>query len=167
MVRHSIRSSNWPLSVPCVVWPSLRDGLFDSWMWKMHFCRVFLLRWSTWNNLQGSLIPLIPIMYASLPQYLWPQTGSTGLVFSPQKLSSHNGFCGLQSDTSLFLRWVGTDFLLVLIYVDDIITGNDSRALNPLVQELGREFSLKDLSPLHYFLGVECHRTPWGLFLSQ
>ena len=29
-------------------------------------------------------------------QYLWPQIGSTGLIFSPQQLSSHNGFCGLQ-----------------------------------------------------------------------
>ena len=61
-----------------------------------------------------------------------------------------------------------TDLLLVLIYVDDIIiTGNDSRAVTRLIQELGREFSLKDLGPLHYFLGVECHRTPSGLFLSQ
>ena len=28
-------------------------------------------------------------------QYLWPQTGSTGLVFSLQQLSSHNGLCGI------------------------------------------------------------------------
>ena len=50
---------------------------------------------------------------------------------------------------------------------DIIITGNDSRAVTRLIQELDREFSLKDLGPLHYFLGVECHRTPSGLFLSQ
>ena len=76
------------------------------------------------------------------------------------------GSVGSKSDTYLFLRRVETD-LLVLIYVDDIITGNDSRAFTRLIQELSREFSLKDLSPLHYFLGVECHRTPSGLFLSQ
>ena len=50
---------------------------------------------------------------------------------------------------------------------DIIITGNDSWAVTRLIQELGREFSLKDLGPLHYFLGMECHRTPSGLFLSQ
>ena len=73
-----------------------------------------------------------------------------------------------KSETSLFLRRVGTDLLLILIYVDDIIiTGNDSRAVTRLIQELGREFSLKDLGPLYYFLGMECHRTPLGLFLSQ
>ena len=75
---------------------------------------------------------------------------------------------GSKSDTSLFLRRVGIDLLLVLIYVDDIIiTGNDSRAVTRLIQELGWKFSLKDLGPLHYFFGVEYHRTPSGLFLSQ
>ena len=57
------------------------------------------------------------------------------------------GFVASKSDTSLFLQWVRTDLLLVLIYVNDIIiTGNDSRAVIHLIQELGREFSLKDLS---------------------
>ena len=47
-------------------------------------------------------------------------------------------FVGSKSDMSLFLRWVGTDLLLILIYVDDIIiTGNDSRAITRLIQELG------------------------------
>ena len=50
---------------------------------------------------------------------------------------------------------------------DIIITGNELWAVTHLIQELGREFSLKDLGPLYYFLGVECHRTPSGLFLSQ
>ena len=78
------------------------------------------------------------------------------------------GFVGSKSDTSLFLRRLGTDLLLVLIYVDDIIiTGNNSRSVTRLIQELGREFSLKIFSPLHYFSGMEYHRTPSGLFLSQ
>jgi len=78
------------------------------------------------------------------------------------------GFVGSKSDTFLFLRRVGTDFLLILIYVDDIIiTSNDSWPVTRLIHKLGQEFSLKDLDPLHYFLGVECHRTPSGLLLSQ
>jgi len=78
------------------------------------------------------------------------------------------GFVGSKSGTFLFLRRVRTDLLLVLIYVDDIIiTCNDSWAVTRLIPELGREFSLKDLGSLHYFLGVECHRTPSGLFLPQ
>ena len=78
------------------------------------------------------------------------------------------GFVGSKFDTSLFLRRVRTDLLLVLIYVDGIIiTDNYPLAVTHLIQELGWEFSLKDPSPLHYFLGVECHRTPLDLFLSQ
>jgi len=78
------------------------------------------------------------------------------------------GFVGSKFDTSLFLRRVRTDLLLVLIYVDDIIvTRNDSRAVTRLILELGREFSLKDLGALYYFFGIECHRTPSSLFLSQ
>jgi len=74
------------------------------------------------------------------------------------------GFVDSKSDTSLFLRWVGT----VLIYMDDIIIiSNESRAVTRLIHELGREFLLKDLGPLHYFLGVKCHHTPSCLFLSQ
>jgi len=77
-------------------------------------------------------------------------------------------FVGSKSDTSLFLRWVRTNLLLVLIYVDDIIiTGNDLRAVTHLIEELGREFLLRDLDPMYYFLGMECHRTPSDLFLSQ
>jgi len=75
---------------------------------------------------------------------------------------------GSKSDRCHFLRRVVINLLLVLIYVDYIIiTGNDSRAVTRLIHELGREFSLKYLGPLHYFLGVECHRTPSGLFLPQ
>ena len=49
---------------------------------------------------------------------------------------------------------------------DIIITGNDSRAVTRLIVELSQEFSLKGLGPCT-ISGVECHRTPSGLFLSQ
>ncbi|CAL8168757.1 unnamed protein product [Prunus armeniaca] len=36
-----------------------------------------------------------------------------------------------------------------------------------LLEELGSQFTIKDLGALHYFLGIEVHRTSSGLFLSQ
>jgi hypothetical protein len=36
-----------------------------------------------------------------------------------------------------------------------------------LLRDLGGDFALKDLGPLHYFLSIEVHRTPNGLCLSQ
>lgn len=48
-----------------------------------------------------------------------------------------------------------------------IITGNNAEKLKQFVTKLHQMFSLKDLGPLHYFLGVEVHRDETGMFLSQ
>jgi len=56
----------------------------------------------------------------------------------------------------------------VLVYVDDLIlTGNNTTFLQHVVTSLGETFSLKDLTDLHYFLGVEVIPVQQGLFLSQ
>jgi len=71
-------------------------------------------------------------------------------------------FVGSKSDTSLRI-----DLLLVLIYMADIIiTGNDSQAVTRLILELGREFSLKDLGPLHYSWAWSVTVHPQSLSLS-
>ncbi|KAL8142900.1 LOW QUALITY PROTEIN: hypothetical protein V2J09_015932 [Rumex salicifolius] len=58
--------------------------------------------------------------------------------------------------------------LYLLIYVDDIIvTYSSLDALMTLIARLSPHFSLKDLGPLNYFLGVEVLPTIDGIFLSQ
>ena len=58
--------------------------------------------------------------------------------------------------------------MFLLVYVDDIIiTGSNEDELQHLIKLLNQEFSLKDLGPLSYFLGVEVHKTSSGLHLSQ
>lgn len=60
------------------------------------------------------------------------------------------------SDISMFIYHVGEIHLILLVYVEDIVlTGNSSSAVDDLVITLGREFSLKDLGPLHFFLGID------------
>jgi Reverse transcriptase (RNA-dependent DNA polymerase) len=55
-----------------------------------------------------------------------------------------------------------------LVYVDDIIiTGNNSAAINSLLNTLNSNFSIKDLGDLHYFLGIEVHYVQGGIHLSQ
>jgi histone deacetylase 1/2 len=55
----------------------------------------------------------------------------------------------------------------MLVYVDDfVLTGNDSSFVKSLIQQLSDQFSLKDMGPLNYFLGVEVVSTYAGLFLS-
>lgn len=68
----------------------------------------------------------------------------------------------------MFVRHQGTHILILLLYVDDItITGSDDTLLCDFIRDLGHEFAMKDLGPLHYFLGIEVLSTSNGLFLSQ
>ena len=48
----------------------------------------------------------------------------------------------------------GGGLTILIVYVDDIIaTGNDEEEIQRLKLALAREFEIKDLSPLRYFLG--------------
>ncbi|BBH02371.1 RmlC-like cupins superfamily protein [Prunus dulcis] len=56
----------------------------------------------------------------------------------------------------------------VLIYVDDIlITGNNRQEMDHLKSFILKQFRIKDLSDLKYFLGIEFSRSKKGLFMSQ
>jgi len=78
------------------------------------------------------------------------------------------GFRNSLADTSLFVLQCGTQFVYLLVYVNDIIiTGNSDNGIKRVLQLLADRFSVKDPEELHYFLGLEEHRTPQGLHLSQ
>jgi hypothetical protein len=78
------------------------------------------------------------------------------------------GFVGARSDTSLFVYRHGLDTTYLLLYVDDmiLIMSSDS-LLHGFIDVLTAEFSMKDLSTLHHFLGVSVTQQSGGLFLSQ
>ncbi|CAA7035751.1 unnamed protein product [Microthlaspi erraticum] len=78
------------------------------------------------------------------------------------------GFINSVADTSLFILKRDWSLLYMLVYVDDIIvTSNDQRLLDQTLQSLATRFSVKDPEDLNYFLGIEAHRTPSGLHLTQ
>jgi histone deacetylase 1/2 len=78
------------------------------------------------------------------------------------------GFRSTRSDASLFIYRQGSDAVYLLLYVDDIILIACSDALlRQLTERLRAEFALKDLRPLHYFLGLEVVRRADGFFLHQ
>jgi len=57
---------------------------------------------------------------------------------------------------------------VLAVYVDDIIiTGDDEMEIKCLKGNLSREFEVKDLGQLKYFLGIEITRNPKGIVLSQ
>ena len=81
----------------------------------------------------------------------------------------HLGFKPTKSDTSLFVKYTPTSSLFVLVYVDDIlITGSSDTEISSLISNLHSFFPLKDLGPLHHFLGIQISYTTSGnMHLSQ
>ena len=78
------------------------------------------------------------------------------------------GFVPSKADTSLFYYNRGVHSLFVLVYVDDIIVASSSQeATEALLRDLQKDFALKDLGDLHFFLGIEVKKVSDGLVLSQ
>jgi hypothetical protein len=56
----------------------------------------------------------------------------------------------------------------VPVYGDDIVAASSSeKATTFFMQDLQKQFSLKDLGDLHYFLGIEVARTSNGIVLAH
>ncbi|XP_048491475.1 uncharacterized mitochondrial protein AtMg00810-like [Beta vulgaris subsp. vulgaris] len=71
-------------------------------------------------------------------------------------------------DYSLYTRTQDGEFLVVLVYVDDIlVTGTSTSQIAAVKLALDEAFTIKDLGDLTYFLGIEVHRNDKGIFLSQ
>ncbi|WKA06926.1 hypothetical protein VitviT2T_024803 [Vitis vinifera] len=60
------------------------------------------------------------------------------------------------------------EMTLFIVYVDDIIiTGDDEEGIGNRKKLLAREFEIKDLGQLRYFLGMEVGRTKKGIVVTQ
>ncbi|XP_014660545.1 uncharacterized protein LOC106804288 [Setaria italica] len=78
------------------------------------------------------------------------------------------GFKQMRSDSSLFVFRDGVDTAYLLLYVDDmVLTASTSTLLQHIVGQLKTAFAIKDMGPVHYFLGINVHRDSSGFFLSQ
>lgn len=75
---------------------------------------------------------------------------------------------GIKHDLSLFYYSKGKQTLFVLVYVDDIIVASSSReTIDALLADLQKDFALKDLGDLHYFLGIEVKKKNDALIFTQ
>jgi IS30 family transposase len=85
------------------------------------------------------------------------------------KVVKQDGFVQCQTDHTMFVKHsLDGKIALFIVYVDDIvITGDDDEQVNQLKKLLAKEFEVKDLGQLKYFLGMEIARTKNGISVSQ
>ena len=70
------------------------------------------------------------------------------------------GYRQSNADHTLFMKHNNGKLTVLIIYVDDmIVTGDDDDERRALQTYLSREFEMKDLGPLKYFLGIEVLRS--------
>jgi len=78
------------------------------------------------------------------------------------------GYKQCNGDHTVFYRHSGRRIAILAVYVDDIIiTGDDEVEVKRLKENLSKEFEVKDLGQLRYFLGIEVARSQKGILLTQ
>ena len=78
------------------------------------------------------------------------------------------GFIQSKANYSLFTKRHGDIFMILLVYVDDVLIAcNDKAEVDRFKVMLDDKFKLKDLDDLKYFLGLEVARLDKGIALCQ
>ncbi|GJY36537.1 ribonuclease H-like domain-containing protein [Tanacetum coccineum] len=84
------------------------------------------------------------------------------------KALTEHGFVQSKFDYSLFTKKSDNVFIIMLVYVDDIVVnGNDLNEIEIFKDFLKSKFQIKDLGRLKYFLGIEVLDNKDGICLSQ
>jgi hypothetical protein len=97
-------------------------------------------------------------------------SGDISLAFNGLRVSLLNScsFIASTADSSLFIYHQHNVIAYLLLYVDDIVlTNNSTPFLDGLILQLRKVFDIKDLGPLHYFLGLQVSRTTDALHVTQ
>jgi hypothetical protein len=86
----------------------------------------------------------------------------------PNMFLLEHGYVMGSVDKTIFTFYHGTDFLLVQIYVDDIIFGGSSHTLVSIFQEMMEsEFQMSMMGELTFFLGIQVKQMKQGTFVHQ
>ena len=77
------------------------------------------------------------------------------------------GFTKSEADANLYHIMVKGKPLIIVLYVDDLILTGDDQLITSCKEDLAREFEMKDMGFMHYFLGMEVWQKDGEFFVSQ
>lgn len=81
---------------------------------------------------------------------------------------SNMGFTQSKSDYSLFTKYHSICFTVILVYKDDlIVTGTNIYEITQIKHTPDRQFNIKDMGILKYFLGFKIVHSSQGITLCQ
>nr|GEU33773.1 ribonuclease H-like domain-containing protein [Tanacetum cinerariifolium] len=148
-----------------------RKAVSSKWLWKIKYkstgeierykARVISKGFSQREGFDYLEI-FTPVVKMSTVRYL------TEDVYMTLPLGFDNDKSKSKYDYSLFTKKSDNVFIMLLVYVDDIvITGNDMSKTDKFKMVLKSKFQIKDLGKLKYFLGIEVLDNKDGICLSQ
>ena len=77
------------------------------------------------------------------------------------------GFTKSKADPNLYLKVVEDEPIILLLYVDELFLTRNEKQIMESKKKLAKEFEMKDLGLMHYFLGLEVWQSSEGIFLNQ
>jgi hypothetical protein len=77
------------------------------------------------------------------------------------------GFTKSEVDPNLYFILVGSDPLILVLYVDDLFLTGAEELIAGCKADLASEFEMKDIGLMHYFLGLEVWQVSREIFLGQ
>ena len=76
------------------------------------------------------------------------------------------GFTKSEADANLYHIVVEGRLLIIVLYVDDLILTRDDQLIKSYKEDLAREFEMKDMGLMHYFLSMQVWQGDGVLFVS-
>eukprot|EP00253_Pinus_taeda_P036399 PITA_36399 len=80
---------------------------------------------------------------------------------------TRSGFTKSEADENLYHIVSEGKLLIIMLYVNDLILTCDNQLIRSCKEDLTREFEMKDMGLMHYFMGMEVWQGDGELFLSQ
>jgi len=77
------------------------------------------------------------------------------------------GFTKSEVDANLYHILAEGKLFIIVLYVDDLILTSDEKLIKSCKENLVREFEMKDIGLMHYFLGMEVWQGDEEFLVSQ